>query len=590
MVKAGFFSSRNDGTGRQFFTVLTHHKVMTTTGAWFRRRRGRLLAVMAAVALALYSVVFMEHKSSAAPTARSSTSATKGTTDLQQVHEIVHPDDNDPYKKKGTFRSFLPKMTLKSKRKQLLISKIIPSNPHSSLGKDVVSIRHDPQQSQVFVILRSGARCPRPYLMGRLSGPTLVKLEWTWSSNLTTTTTTTSTWNEFGQNATVMMGTYHVPLAGTFFLEIVVLYCHDIFYDLRDILETKMDPTHNWHLESPFRESMDLDYQHICMERPTRHRLTANHATIVVPTTTTDHHPATNHWFRTFRITNDKQPISSSSLSSKSSMGVAATAVPGYWKNTANTTTSQQQHQPLYTRHQPFNCMMSHRGGDPPPVTTCHEMTHLDRYEKYQFVWSNATTNNIQMMNVTQLAQPQPTVICMVGCSHSRVLWLASQRMGITLNKINVTIEWIPAHYPLDVSPNLLLVQNAGKHCQKFVIAVGQWPASYVPPQPWSVMRFYKEMKAVLLNLQNNLPHNQNSTTTAPSSSGSSNSGQGVEIFARSIHYNPLGYLSSTCPPREFRIPVLLDAYNTVLQKACLETNVSYIDTNFLVGPVVSKS
>jgi hypothetical protein len=88
----------------------------------------------------------------------------------------------------------------------------------SSMQSDVDSIQHVTDQSQVLVNIKPNARCPRPFLVGRLSGPALIKLEnWTFhDSGLGTTLT----------------GTYRAPLAGKYFLEIIAIYCNDFSYNL----------------------------------------------------------------------------------------------------------------------------------------------------------------------------------------------------------------------------------------------------------------------------------------------------------------------------------------------------------------------
>ena len=51
---------------------------------------------------------------------------------------------------------------------------IIEVDPNA---EGVRSIRHSPRHSKIEVHLDATSRCPRPFLVGRLSGPTLVKLD-----------------------------------------------------------------------------------------------------------------------------------------------------------------------------------------------------------------------------------------------------------------------------------------------------------------------------------------------------------------------------------------------------------------------------
>ena len=47
-------------------------------------------------------------------------------------------------------------------------------NPDSVIARDIISIWHNVTSSKICIRLRGGARCPRPSLVGRLSGKTVV--------------------------------------------------------------------------------------------------------------------------------------------------------------------------------------------------------------------------------------------------------------------------------------------------------------------------------------------------------------------------------------------------------------------------------
>ena len=60
---------------------------------------------------------------------------------------------------------------------QDLIEEIV-INPNSTVAKDISSIWHNHRDNTICLRWRSGARCPYPSLIGRLSGPGLAILEW----------------------------------------------------------------------------------------------------------------------------------------------------------------------------------------------------------------------------------------------------------------------------------------------------------------------------------------------------------------------------------------------------------------------------
>ena len=54
----------------------------------------------------------------------------------------------------------------------------IAINPNSTVAKDISLIWHNQRDNTICLRWRSGARCPYPSLIGRLSGPALAILEW----------------------------------------------------------------------------------------------------------------------------------------------------------------------------------------------------------------------------------------------------------------------------------------------------------------------------------------------------------------------------------------------------------------------------
>jgi hypothetical protein len=59
-----------------------------------------------------------------------------------------------------------------------------------------------------------------------------------------------------------------------------------------------------------------------------------------------------------------------------------------------------------------------------------------------------------------------------------------------------------------------------------------------------------------------------------------------LSLFQIHNSYNPLGDAHTTCRPHDWRYPPLIDEYNSIIDSLCKEYNVSYIDTNDIVGPL----
>lgn len=424
----------------------------------------------------------------------------------------------------------------------------LPRNPHATLDSDVVSIHYIPHESRLLVALKVGAQCPRPYLIGRLSGPALVKLDWSWLSLDSSSSDSSSYWNETiaaiqkTSNVTantIMEGTFQAPIAGEYFLEINALYCDNFFYDLKGLDKITFDKHQNgnnariWanNVTLPQSHALRYNFRGICMEDPVHQRLTKDATTIIV-----DHSEVFSQVIGHWSISNNDDIIE--------------------WNTT----------EPVYTRYQPWECYFRVVQHQPLPPE-CNKPTSPWRFDPYDFQW---TEPSLVGLNTSSLKQDKPTVICVMGHSHSRVLREASQRLSMTLEKINVTVEWTPAQYPNEVTPGLVFRYIQEKKCNKIVIAVGQWPASWVGNSPTLLYTYYQSIKVMFQNLLQSPPIMMSQ----------------VDIYARSIHYNSLSYKTSTCPPQDWRNPLVIDGYNSVIKAVTRELNISFLDTNFLVGPV----
>jgi len=95
-------------------------------------------------------------------------------------------------------------------------------HPNASIVEDVVSIEHDPDHAKISVVLRHDARCRRPFLRGRLSGPAMVVVkDWRYQDDKKTTNNDNATF--------VVEATYPTPPEdGTYFLELIVVVCENI--------------------------------------------------------------------------------------------------------------------------------------------------------------------------------------------------------------------------------------------------------------------------------------------------------------------------------------------------------------------------
>jgi hypothetical protein len=105
-------------------------------------------------------------------------------------------------------------------------------------------IFHSPQHASIQIQLSANSSsCQNPYLIGRLSGPHLAMIKW-----------------QPPRPDGIITGTYHVPKAGRYFVEILGLLCQTLKFE--------------------------DDFKDTCLERPETGRLTAESAYIDVVKTT----------------------------------------------------------------------------------------------------------------------------------------------------------------------------------------------------------------------------------------------------------------------------------------------------------------
>lgn len=53
-----------------------------------------------------------------------------------------------------------------------------------------------------------------------------------------------------------------------------------------------------------------------------------------------------------------------------------------------------------------------------------------------------------------------------------------------------------------------------------------------------------------------------------------------------SSSYNPMGDVYSSCPPRDWRYPPVIEGYNRIIEELCKKNDITYINTDGIVGPM----
>lgn len=225
----------------------------------------------------------------------------------------------------------------------------------------------------------------------------------------------------------------------------------------------------------------------------------------------------------------------------------------GFWYRNESEAISDETH--LITRVQPPYCKNAMKR-DPACVPFFFREDHLS----YSFRFTD-TSMSVEDLHKRIQATDNKDTICTIGKSHSEYLVLR----GFNNIGLGERARWISTRYPEDVVDVLDDIRSFG--CNKFIVAIGQWPSSFKPENPYTVGKFRSTMTDAVHLLSSEFPD--------------------AEIYLRSIHYLPLGFKRSACPPDDFRDPALIDAYNTALDSICDSTHkCTYVANRFITEPM----
>lgn len=244
-------------------------------------------------------------------------------------------------------------------------------------------------------------------------------------------------------------------------------------------------------------------------------------------------------------------------------VSVVSNSTEGYWVNNKYPSIPQ----PLPTRFQPQMCR-----DDNATLERCTKHTDLSRFNGYSFKWTNfdfsLERDRLKSRNITSQES-----VCTIGASHEYYL---RTYFRVFIRSVSIQ-RWIGLHkhltyhYPANLTDEYVNWDRVKQKCTAVVLGFGQWDMGSVVPVPTTPLEFEAKLKKLLLLLQSTLPDLYNNG----------------RIFVRSTPYNPLGDWILTCPPKDWRSPFLVDAYNLILKRASQNLSFPYIDTSkVLIGPM----
>ena len=256
----------------------------------------------------------------------------------------------------------------------------------------------------------------------------------------------------------------------------------------------------------------------------------------------------------------------------------------GSWVHTS--AHQDEQYIPLHTRIQPDMCVSSpeahkfinrlRKSRNIPPIIIsplsdrkrkqCDEYGDIRPFESYHFQWNEGIKKELLQHNETKMK------ICFVGASHSQHFAQAVQK----LRGESESSGEIYARYQNHVTESLWDEILNEKKCKRIVFGFGQWPASFYSGRPELFPAYQNATKNLIIDIISKRERLKL---------------HGADVFFRSMHLIPLNNLvASSCPPVDWRSPPVVDRYNSIERKLCMEHGIPFIDTNFLISPVWDSS
>lgn len=276
-------------------------------------------------------------------------------------------------------KSVLARYIMKDHSRAESIPKIgLPMNPNSTIASDIQGIWHLPSEKAVCIELQNNASCPHPAFIGRLAGHSLAMLDWKGQND-----------DKFG--ASTRCGSYQDRWlsAGTYFLDLMVLFCED--FGANSLKKAQNES-----------EWLSFNFKNTCMEDPNRNRITGEDTYILIEE----------------NITSSLAPI-------------------GRWIPPTDSIPM-----PLHHRYQPQGCMRN------PDQEVCKIATNGTTLWSYSFEWDNEFGERWRPRVKNLFTDSSNfTDVCFLGWSHSRELAYGFQRLGLGKYSHQVRVT-----YPQDVN------------------------------------------------------------------------------------------------------------------------------------------
>ena len=430
---------------------------------------------------------------------------------------------------------------------------------------DISKIVHKPADSRIEILLqpKSTRRCQNPVFKGRISGWSLSTIDFKTSHNK-------------HDDSNVVVGTYdrsQMPMSGKYFVEIIVVLCENYGIDFRTV-----------NLKNQCLEDTKMG----------NHRITEGNGFASIDVVVVDDRSLSQpkdsrgQWLHRSFLAKEKEERDA--------------RAHRYSTESYNVGGDIPTPEPLFTRYQPEECMISERNFKLSKNTEfCQNLVDRKRFDAYTFRW-NEGPDEILNKDVLKLpvkkdgngrskskSKQHHIHVCFVGASHSRVLKNKCQSLLDRSRKradrkgespLDVECSFMEVLFPPDLTDDWVLSNLGGKRCTHAVVGLFQWPFSFAQNQQnWTFSDWKAEMTTVSKILE---------------TAARSNDIPLQRVLLRSAHPNGFKWQISSCPPGDMRSPPNARLASRILQEivegfsrdANNSPIISFIDTSFVTDPV----
>lgn len=325
------------------------------------------------------------------------------------------------------------------------LEEVIHMNLNVTLTNDILKIVHLPHQQKINIHVKTNRKCFKRVVRGRLSGPSLHMLDWTYD------------YSANKDQYDVVSGAYQNVQSGEkYFVEIIALFCNEFTFD--------------------------LNFTSICLEDPEHHRITIDGAEI-------------------HTMQSSEEVLSTSKRDSMFGQWVShETNSKPLWTRyqPQNCREKNEQKEPRCAdktsidRFQPyhFEWLDSEKA-----MLSEHQLKELvQKNRNGTAICALGDSHNRVLVNHwDQIFQ-------------TKMQEMETSGKNITEIKEGIQFHWADAQLPHQVKDLFLYNKVKAKGCNTVIVALGQWTAGWPTGLPTLLPQYKEDMLKVVRNIQTFVP------------------------------------------------------------------------------------